>query len=345
MYTPLQAWIDTSAQLKSWILEKTQESLSRRAAGNRSESDDMYFGFYNNTIQRLIGSGDHWGSLGADIFIALEEKILDFEKEHNIDLHKGSMYFNGGLCFLKAGDFEKALYYWTLADIEDQLTCKKAPHALFFNDIFNQNFGSSVRFMLTSEIEIESKINKLITGSIFDYIEYEKYLRTQQNHNVINLMIIYYRRIIYDSFANNDATKILYCKLVSDSCILFENNCKEFLSKNAIPSANSLGGILFYMLGKQPVGDISTLAKVLKAKYKCETVEQYNNTYSLLLKEIDSETDRLAAIAKILYLITATRNQLAHKITPELCLYNDIEGCKRIIRFIFIAQQFNKYLL
>lgn len=322
---------------KNMILENAQKKLLIRNIAERNEAEDnKVFSDFNSALQSFIESKNLFGSLAIDIFIDLEKMVLDFEKQFETQIHKGSIYFNAGLCCLWIGDFDKALYYWTIAAQENQLTRKKTNGNIFIEESFTKNLGQSIKTMVESEILKEQQLYRKITGRPFHYNEYENYIRKIKSHDLQNLIVNFTKRIHYDSFQENETTFLLYYRLVADFCLTFETFIKGYFPGKQGLSEKTLGEIVN--------NDLPSAIKQKLPSIKTRSISDFNQAFPKLLWEIDQETDRDTLIAKILLVITIIRNKVAHHVETKNILYGNISACQRVLRIIMIALLFDNYL-
>lgn len=332
-----RSFISSFPIFKNTILTQVNEKLSARGTAERNEgNDNKIFSAFNSSLQSFIESNHLFGSLVIDIFADLEKIVLDFEQQYNTQIHKGSIYFNAGLCCLWIGDFDKALYYWTVAGEENRLTRKNPDGNIFTEESFTKNLGQSIKLMVEGEIQKEQAIYQKISGIPFHYNEYEKYIQQIKSHDLKNMIVNYTKRIHYDSFRENETTYLLYYRLVADFCITFETFIKGYFPGKMGLGEKTLGEIVNNDL---PLGIKQKIPSV-----KAKSIQEYNLALPKLLTEIDAAEDKETLIAKILILITIIRNKVAHHVETNNILYGDIPTCQRVIRFIMIALLFDKYL-
>lgn len=332
-----RSFISSFPIFKNTILVQVQEKLSGRGTAERNEgNDNKIFSAFNSALQSFIESNHLFGSLAIDIFADLEKIVLDFEKQYNTQIHKGSIYFNAGLCCLWIGDFDKALYYWTVAGEENRLTRKNPEGNIFTEESFTKNLGQSIKLLVEAEIQKEQAIYQKFSGKPFHYDEYEKYIQRIKSHDLKNMIVNYTKRIHYDSFRENQTTYLLYYRLVADFCLTFETFIKNYFPGKTGLEGKTLGEIVNNEL---PLGIRQKLPS-LKAK----SIQDFNQVLPKLLMEIDDAEDKETLIAKILILITIIRNKVAHQFETNNILYSDIPTCQRVIRIIMIALLFDKYL-
>lgn len=331
-----ESFISSFPIIKNTIVTQVQEKLSERGVAQRNEeSDNKIFSAFNSSLQSFIESNHLFGSLAINIFIDLEKMVLGFEQQYNTQIHKGSIYFNAGLCCLWIGDFDKALYYWTVAGEENHLTRKNLDGNIFTEDSFTKNLGQSIKLMVEGEIQKEQTIYQKISGKPFHYDEYEKYIQQITSHDLKNMIVNYTKRIHYDSFRENQTTYLLYYRLVADFCITFET-----FIKNYFPGKTGLEG---KTLGEIVNNELPLAIREKLPSLKAKSIRDFNQALPKLLTEIDAAEDKETLIAKILILITIIRNKVAHHIETKNALYGDIPTCQRVIRIIMIALLFDKY--
>lgn len=332
-----RSFIGSFPIFKNTILAQVQEKLSERGVAERNEgADNKAFSAFNSSLQSFIESNHLFGSLAIDIFTDLEKIVLDFEHQYNTQIHKGSIYFNAGLCCLWIGDFDKALYYWTVAGEENWLTRKNPDGNIFTEESFTKNLGQSIKLLVEGEIQKEQAIYQKISGKSFHYDEYGKYIQQIKSHDLKNMIVNYTKRIHYDSFRENQTTYLLYYRLVADFCITFET-----FIKNYFPGKKGLEG---KTLGEIVNNDLPLGIKQKLPSVKAKSIQEFNLALSKLFTEIDAAEDKETLVAKILILITIIRNKVAHHVETNNILYGDIPTCQRVIRIIMIALLFDKYL-
>lgn len=137
---------------------------------------------------------------------------------------------------------------------------------------------------------------------------------------------------------------MLYYRLLSDCCLMFETGLKDHLRGLGLSPQKVLGEILRKDPWKTKVGDISTEVFNLSKVYSCSSVAGYSKIQPKLITEVSTEKDSLKCASKLLYLITITRNQVAHDIDPTNILYGNVSGCQQIIRLVFLAHLFSDYI-
>jgi hypothetical protein len=330
--------------IKLQILAKLDETLHERGVQNRSSNDDSLFKDFNTIIAISLGATSGFEIYLTQLFHAIEEKVLQYENDNSTFIHKGSIYFNIGLVYLWSGDFDNALYFWSKAEYEDNQTYHRPNYNIFKETLFQKNFGKILNNFYSLEISREDNILRLLINEPFKYSILESFLQSKSPHHLINILIKFYKRIRYQYYFPNESTNTLYYTLIADFCIMFETELKDYLQAKGNLTQNVLGKITRKDLKSTLVGDISSEVTRIGGLYPCSSVLEYNGILMTLINDIDSESNRLTLAAKLLHLITITRNQVAHDINNSNIIYGDIDLCKRIIRLILSSIFFDKYL-
>lgn len=330
--------------IKSKILRKLESDLAIRGVCGRSSNDDNLFKNFNTVIAISLGSGSGFEIYLSQLFRDIEERIIAFENANSTSIHKGSIYFNIGIVYLWSGDFDNALYYWSKAEVEDKQTYQQPNSNILKNSLFEKNFGKILRNFYSHELSQENVLLQKMINQQFDYGILENHLQSRSPHHLINILINLYKRIRYQKFLPNESTSILYYKLVADFCIMFETELKNYLLSQGLLTQNVLGRILRTDLSVTSIGNICMEVTNISTTYRCSTVQDYNIILNPLIQDIDSEQNRLILVAKVLHLLTITRNQVAHDIDNQNIIYGNIGLCQRLIRFVLSTIFFDKYL-
>lgn len=324
-------------EVKQAVLQDVGANLKGRGIAARDEmGDNKVLAPFNRMVQATIDSGHALWSNAIEVFEAVEDIVDRFEKNFETQVHKGSIFFNAGLCYLMNGDFDKALYYWTLAESENQLTRANGAGNIFFEDSFKKNLGVSIRQMIEGEVERESRIYHILTGRPFRFEDYEEMLGGIPIHELKFIIVNCTKRIHYDTLQTNRTTGLLYYRLLADFCISFEIRLKNFLRSRGSTVGGTLGQII-------RTGIPELLQQHIDNR-PCRSASDYNAIFPSLIEIIDRETDRNVVIGKVLSLITITRNQVVHDIQKDNRLWGDIEMCQRLMRIVIIAMCCDFYL-
>lgn len=331
-------------EIRRKLLTNLKSELNQRGVVSRSSSDDFLFKDFNTLIAISLGSGFGFEIYLTQLLRDIDERVLEYEKLNSTSVHKGSIYFNIGLVYLWSGDFDNALYYWSKAEEEDNLTYSHPNYSIFRNSLFEKNFGKVLNNFYLKEIALENSLLQVLINRQFDYSIIENFLQSKHPHHLINVLINLYKRIRYQEYSQNESTNTLYYILVADYCIMFETELKNYLRQKNPRTQNTLGKIIRNDLKSTLVGNISSEISNVSKSYLCSSIQEYNAILRSLLQDIDSESNSLKLATKLLHLITITRNQVTHDINNQNIIYGDINLCKRILRLILCTIFFDKYV-
>ena len=342
------------------VVEEVKKNIDERRQANVPDDDDQIFSPFTRLLIRAAAVSGY--SICIEASRDIEEslrKCPTFE-----EIHKGAFYYNTGLCRLRSGDMDYALFYFKLAENEDRKNRGVGQGYSLFrqSEPFEKAFKVSVfpwldKF-LSSFDSVSVDPRSCLPGTVDTVdrmVDQVLGLEGVDVHMILCIGKLFRYNFLDDT---TEGSRQLYYLLAADFCRMFEAVAKKQLVANLPQSSpNSINDILVKTL--DPLCDDLSGSGAAQVKYRQlrarphsqfasagggSQIDCFNGrlvqTFSGLISHASPE-DRLAHLLEIL---RESRNKLSHDVNPENICFQDAAYSKDVIRCVLVLMHFSGYL-
>jgi hypothetical protein len=325
-------------------LQAIDTQLSQRGKADRHQGNDNAL---FSPVSTAVFEAHKAGEIQLAIWLseAAYKMAQDYETKTGGQIHKGAITFDLALMYLAIDDFVTAMRYFEIAEAETRATetdadPTKTPStfALFRSGLFEQNFWA--------RIDREAKAfpvggYKELWGIEFDKAAAKDDWEKLSDNSKLLYVITVAQRMRYRQLAKeaswDGATSLhlAHWNLSADLGRVVETELK--LKKKCPPPKSAatkpistLGALLeqCFAYTTKPV-DLSKLQRDLHAiTHKVSDSATFDVAFSNIRNEIEHGGTWDDRIANAVYLMRATRNQVAHSVDDSMVLFKDPKAAK-----------------
>lgn len=300
-------------------IQTVRDAIARRPAGPRHEANDnAIFGELAKQTVLAVSQGEY--RFAIDMFHPCYEAALEYQSREQCEIHKEAPCFNVGVAYLRSYDFAAGMHYFELAQEESRATSRNAGWDIYRNELFERNFWNT----------IDASVGLYPVGI------YEEFWQTPFNraaamadwnglsdHSKILYVMANAQRVRYRQLATRSgwdgsaSMALVYWTLAADLARLLETELKHRTGDN-----RTLFPVLRDNFHNTPLGDLSADFAALHGVYGVSNPATYNAAFPTLRIVIeDAARPRRERVANAIYLLYATRNQVAHQVDLGMELF------------------------
>lgn len=330
--------------------EQLADALKQRAPTGRNEgADNLVVAPLSAAINASISNADF--TLAARVFRENYARVIQYEKDHGCQVHKGALAFDVGRAYLQAWDFFAAMHYFELAQHETRETRNDQTFSVYDFTLFEKNFWDAVQVNTASHPIL---IYQELWGIPYDkQSAYEDYSKLSQDSKLAYVIASAVRVRLqnisdHSGWEGSDALRLGYWSLAADLARLLEVEAKRrFKTASGAGPQDTLLACLEQGFHNTAYGDISkeiqveipkTFPRKTPVGASTPTSTQLYETHfdNMLARVHNSAVTKQDRLCTALYLLGFTRNQVAHKIDKGSKLFNQLGDAKKLVD-LFIA--------
>lgn len=305
------------------ILEQTVRTvtyaINSRKPGPPHQSDDDLFAELTNQTVIAISQSDY--RIATDMFDPCYEAALAYEQQHDCKIHKGAPCFNIGVAYLRNYDYPAAMHYFELAQAESRVVANDDTWSIYLNPLFERNFWDTINASVGT---YPLTIYQNLWGTPFNKAAAMADWGDLSGHSKTLYILAKAQRIRYRQLATrsgwdgSDSMALFYWTLAADLGRLLETEIKHRTG-----DTNTLCRVLSNNFAHSPVGgDLGAEFRRLHGIYGVNTPATYNTAFPAIRTAIENAAlSKLERVGHAVYLLYATRNQVAHQVDIGMELF------------------------
>jgi hypothetical protein len=316
------------------ILKTVRTNLESRGKADRDQGkDDMLFSEVTSVLVEAATAGEF--QLAIDVSKRCCALAQNYELSTGGQIHKGAITFNLALMYLAIDDFTAAMRYFEIAEAETRASQQQAdPNKadstfdLFRTfDLFDRNFWHDIDRKAAAH---PLPVYRTLWGIDFGSGAAKDDSKKLSYNSTLLYLIALARRMRYHQLAKEttwvgaNSLHLAHWNLSADLGRLLETEMKKRCPPPPLgarkPTLLSLLLQCFHHTTK-PV-DLSKLQEDLHKVHKVSDSSTFDAAFPILRNEIECGT-RDVRIANAVYLLGATRNQVAHGVDDSIVLFKD----------------------
>jgi hypothetical protein len=316
---------DNRRNIIGLTVQAVETAINARPPGPPIQADDSLFAALTDQTVIAIGQSDYRHA--TDLFDPCYRIALEYEARHGRQIHKGAPCFNVGVAYLRNYDYPAAMHYFELAQYESQVVSGDDDWNIYRNELFERNFWDTLDAAAnTYPLQIYQDLwnvpfNK--TAAMADWDGLSEHSKTL--YILANAQRIRYRQLATRSnWDGSDSMALLYWTLAADFGRILETELKHRTG-----DTRTLHPLLSNNLAATPAGNLSAEFGRLHGIYGVNNPTSYNAAFPTIRRAIENPAlTHLERIGHAVYLLYATRNQVAHQVDIGMELFTQPESTR-----------------
>lgn len=307
--------------------------IQRGKAGRHQVNDNTLFGPISTAVKEAHDAGEI--QLAISLSEAAYKMAQAYETKTGGEIHKGAIIFDLALMHLAIDDFASAMRYFEIAEAETRATetaaePAKAPSTftLFRFGLFEQGFWDRIDGK-AKKYPVEGY--KELWGVDFDKTAAKDDWDKLSDNSKLLYIITVAQRMRYRELAEEtgwdgaSSLHLAHWNLSADLGRVVETELKRKKQCPAGSSANTLGALLEQCFKHTTKPEnLSKLQIDLHGKtHKVSDSKTFDTASPNIKKAIEHGATWDDRIANAVYLLRATRNQVAHSVDDSMVLFKD----------------------
>jgi len=320
-----QQMADNRRNIIGRTVQAVEAAIKARKPSPPVQADDALFGELTNQTVIALGQSDY--RLATDLFDPCYRAALAYEAEHGCQIHKGAPCFNVGVAYLRNYDYPAAMHFFELAQKESRVVSGDDAWSVYRNELFERNFwividAAAGSYPLAIYQDLwNTPFNKVAAMGDWDGLsDHSKTL-----YILANAQRIRYRQLARRSgWDGSDSMALLYWTLAADLGRILETELKHRTG-----DTRTLHPLLSNNFNATPVGNLSAEFVRLHGIYGVNSPTTYNAAFPAIRTAIENAGfNRLERVGHTVYLLYATRNQVAHQVDIGMELFTQPESTR-----------------
>jgi len=261
----------------------------------------------------------------------------EFEHRTQSVLHKGAPTFNVGVAYLRDYDFRAAMHYFEVAQQETRLTYGEPGLDIYLHDLFDRNFWETVKAACATYPN--GQYEELWGKPLDDTAAKDDWINLTPDSKLLYI-ITTAERIRYRQLADlarwdgSKSLRLAYWNLAADVARLVETEARN---RPTSKDAKTLLAMLSQGFKAVRLGDLSAYVQNLHDNvFKVKDGGAYNNHFKTIMGVVqDASRSELERVGHAVYLLGATRNQVAHSVDETLILFQDVAAARDVTDLLF----------
>jgi hypothetical protein len=261
------------------------------------------------------------------MFTQCYEAALDYERKHNCKIHKGAPCFNVGVAFLRNYDFPAAMHYFELSQAESRVIANDNAWSIYLNPLFERNFWDTIDASVGTH---PMPIYQQLWGTLYSKVAAIADWNDLSGHSKTLYVLASAQRIQYRQLASrsnwdgSNSMALFYWTLAADLGRILETELK-YRTK----SMDTLHPLLSKNFSNSPVGNLAVKFGQLHSTYAVKTPPTYTAAFPTIRNAIENTNNSpLERIGHAVYLLYATRNQVAHQVDIGMELFTQPDSTR-----------------
>jgi hypothetical protein len=314
------------------VEEDVKDALATRPKGDPTPKDDSIFASLADATVLALSQSVPDYALAIAMFNDCYEATLEYEHEKGCEVHKGAPTFNVGVSYLRTWDFSAAMHYFELSQKETRRTYGEENMDIFLHDLFVRNYWDTIDIALQPPHYPVAVYNEF-WKTPFRKAEAIADWKALTNNSKILFIISLARRIRerqlerQSHWNESESLALAYWTLAADLSRLLETETRASTGVNGQMHAILSTGLQAVTFGTAM--SVSTRFDQLHGQYGVNDTATFNAAFPTIKATIENPgSGDFERVCQAVYLLYATRNQVAHKIDAGMVLFTDIEAAK-----------------